>query len=310
MFCPLASAATATETTFVSPTKRFNATHDLNSIFSKFRSYGTTDRHFKLFEEVIQKETSGFFGYHGARRDFRIFQDIIRIAIEELMQIPIRPDFHFFRVPGDPKQNVGSAKEFLIRHNNNVFDDLPLEGQQILSINMALYEFYWNDTNCSVYFFVRDTNWAIHSYEEKLKKFFMLIGIDPVYIHEAFEIGRKNLNNSAVLFQFFDTSNYKMLNEQTYLSNISGRVYASKDTPSQIILNNEISSFPQLRLMMDNEHALNPFSYLTVKRYDLNDAQTLKNYEKKLRAYIQTLPVDVSQKEIYKAQLLKMWNKN
>lgn len=309
LFTPISAAPTATDTTFVAPTKRFNTTHDLKSIFSKFRSYGTTDKHFKLFDKVIENETKGFFGYHGARRDFRIFQDIIRIAMEEILDIPIRDDFQFFRVPGNPKQNVGTAHEFLVRHNFDVFDDNALEGQQILSVNMALYEYYWNDTNCSIYFFVRDANFAMHSYEDKIKPFFLLLGVDPAYIHEAFEIGRKNLNNSAALFQLFDNSvNYEMVNKQTYLSHISGRVYQSKDTPSQIITNTAISSFPQLRLMMDNQHALNPFSSLGVKRYDMNEPETIQKYEQKLKSFIQTLPVDVSQKELYRAQLLDMWN--
>lgn len=305
-FSPLTSTA-ATTTTQISPTQRFNITHDLNSIFSKFRSYGTNDRHFKLFDELIKNEGPGFFGYHGARRDFRIFQDIIRIAMEEILQIPIRPDFQFFRVPGDPKQNVGSAKQFLVAHNYDVFDDYPLEGQQILSLNIALYEYYWNDTNCCVYFFVNDSNWAKHSYEEKIKPFFLMIGIDPVYINEAFNIGRTTLNGSAALFQLFDASGYKMLNDQAYPSHISGRVYSTTNPPSEYIENNSISNFPQLRLMMDNQYSLNPFSFLIVKRYDLNTPEAVATYEKKLRKYIQTLPVDIYQKEIYRAQLLKMW---
>lgn len=298
------------EETFISPTKRFNATHDLFNIFSKFKSYGATSTHFTLFSQLIEKEDTTFFGYHGARREFRIYQDIIRIAIEELLEIPIRPDFHFFRIPGDPKQDIGSAKQFLINHNYDVFDDNPLEAQQLLSINMALYEYYWNDNNCSVYFFVNDANWHFHSYENLIRPFFILLGIDPNYIHEAFEIGRNTLNGSAVLMQLFDGSGYQFLNDQAYLSHMSGRVYQTDDTPSEVILDNEKSSFPQLRLMMDNQYSLNPFSYLIVKRYDLNDTETVNDFEQKLRHYLKTLPIDASQKEIYREQLLHMWNVN
>lgn len=312
---PLIAAApkqstTAVVETLVPPSRRYIATHNYNAIVAKFKSFGTKQVHFDLFEKLMNNETPGFVGYHGARRDFRIFQDIIRIAIEEILEIPIRPDFHFFRIPGDPIQEIGTARDFLKKYNYDIFDDIHVLGHQILSINIALYESYTDDANSTVFYFVKDFNWAKHSYDTKMITFFTLMGIDPVFVNQAFEIGRSILNESAVLIQLFDSSsNYEFLNDQSYLSHVAGRPYQTTKTPSQFILDNTISNFPQLRLIMDNRYALNPYSHLRVYRYDLNDAIKVNNYENKLRTFFQTVPVENSQKEIYRAQLLALWGR-
>lgn len=57
--------------------------------------------HLPLLREILKNETSTTFGYHGASRDVRIFQDAVRVIFEEILEIEIPENFHFLRIPGD-----------------------------------------------------------------------------------------------------------------------------------------------------------------------------------------------------------------
>lgn len=292
---------------FMAPSQRYLTTHPLSNIKPHFKSYGVTSQHVEVFQKAIAEETYGFFGYHGMRREFMIYQDIIRVALEEILGIPIRPDFHFLRMPGDPNLNIDSAYAFIKKHPYDVNDDLPSESQHILSMNMSLYEHYWDPGQCSVYYFAKNINFGMFNYEKKLIPFFHLLGIDPVYIHEAFEIGRSMLVNEGVLLQFFDHSNYELADKQAYLSYPSGRIYHPQQPISHLILDKNRSNFPQFRLLMNNMYTLNPNSSLVIKRHHLTPEAVYETFEENLRAYFQTLPVDVMQKEAYRESLLSMW---
>lgn len=291
---------------FVAPTQRYLITHPLSQIKPFFKSYGVNGEHVKIFKKAIEEEKYGFFGYHGGRKEFRIFQDMIRFGIEEILGIPIRPDFHFLRVPGDPQLNTRSAAEFLKKHSYNINDDLHAIGKELLSMNIALYENHTARYQSTVFFFVNNHNYAQHDYENKLATFFQRLGVDPVYVHEAFEMARTKLANSGFLMQFFDTADYQVVNEQSYLSHNTGKYYSSQPI-SELILDTSRTAFPQFRLLMNNHYTLNPNSSLSMKRYSLNGPEVEKEYEDAMRAYFQTLPVDVYQKEAFKAELLSLW---
>lgn len=298
--------STKVTTQFVAPSKRFLATHPLSNIKPYFKTYGVTSEHVRVLKKAMNEENYGFFGYHGGKKEFRIYQDMIRFGVEEILGISIRPDFHFLRIPGDPELNISSATQFLKDRSYSINDDIPSVGKHILSMNMALYEHYWYNTQCSVYFFAKNGNWAQHNYEDQLVPFFNRLGVDPVHIHQAFEIAHSKLANSGVLFQFFDMADYKLVNKHSFIAQVRGE-FLSNQPVSQYILDTGRSDFPQFRLLLNNQQTLNPSSSLVIKRYSLTTPQAEKEYEEAMRAYFQTLSVDVIKKEAYKAELLSLW---
>ena len=81
---------TESSTAFLRPSERYLISHPLAKIKPHYKVYGVTPEHVKVFDTAIAAEKDGFFGYHGARKEFRIYQDIIRFGIEEILGIPIK----------------------------------------------------------------------------------------------------------------------------------------------------------------------------------------------------------------------------
>ena len=56
----------------------------------------------RLFiEEIIAKEDEQLVGYHGASQGVRLFQDILHLLFEELLEISLPENFYLFRAPGE-----------------------------------------------------------------------------------------------------------------------------------------------------------------------------------------------------------------
>lgn len=302
------SHAVATSTEFLGPTERFLIANPLDKIKPHLKAMGIKESHVKIINQAIAEETLGFFGYHGARREFLIFQDIIRYGIEEILGIPIRADFHFLRIPGHPKLNVDSISEFFAKHPGGINDNLPIERLQLLSMNTALYSPYQEPWELSLNYFTKNANISKHDYEEVLIPFFLMLGIDPVYIPEAFKIAEAMLTRkSGVLIQFFDTSLYELADQQAYFSLVRGERLLPNDPISQLLLDINQTKFPQSRLVLNNRNTLNPYSSLSMKRYTLTSSDEFAAYQNALRKYFQSLPFDEFQKENYRAQLLSLW---
>lgn len=306
---PVAYSASHTATEFVSPTQRLLKATPLNQIKPYLKAMGVDDDHVKIMNKAIEAETVGFFGYHGARREFLIFQDIIRFGIEEILEIPLREDFHFMRIPGHPSLNVFSAEEFLRKHSGALINDnLPMERMQLLAMTMALYTNYQDPWEISLHYFTQNTNVAQHNYKDVLVPFFLLMGVDPVYIDEAFAIGEALLTKkSGVLIQFFDSSAYDLVDQYAYLARKKGELISPNSPLSALLWNPQQTNFPQFRLVLNNHGTLNPNSTISMKRYTLTPSKEFKNYQNTLRKYFQTLPYDVSQKENYRFQLISLW---
>lgn len=295
-------------TDFLSPTEKYLAVNDISKIKPHLKSIGIRKAHVAIINQVIQEEKLGFFGYHGARREFLIFQDIIRYGIEEILGIPIRSDFHFLRIPGLPNLNVDSVDEFLEKHPHEINDNLPLERLQLLAMNIALYSPHQEPWELSLHYFSQNTNVAKHNYEKVLIPFFLMLGVDPIYIHEAFEIGESMLTKkSGVLLQFFDNSLYRLVDQQTYLAIKKGARYFPSTPLSHLLLDLNQTKFPQFRLILNNQYTLNPSSSLSIKRYTLTDNQKFESYQNRLREYFQSLPFDKYQSENYREKLLSLW---
>ena len=310
----------ADETPFASPTELFVEAHGLDQIKRGLKNNQVPISFYKLFEKAQSNEVFGFFGYHGSCRDFRIYQDLIRIGIEEVLDLPIRKDFHFLRIPGDMAYDLEGTADFFELYPY-VYDLSAEQQARLVSLQIALYnECLTGGTgSCPTGFFATNSSLTTVNYPNKLKAFFQLLGIDPEKVNQAFKIGRDLLpDDRGVLLQFFDMSHkngglafYDLLDMHAYASHPLGTPYGD-ELPSHYLFSYDVlkypSVYPQLRLVVSNRHTLNPNSSILIKRYDDIDPREIKKYENALRRFFQQQKINKQQKDRYRTQLESLWN--
>ena len=77
---------------------------------------------------------------------------------------------------------------------------------------------------------------------------------------------------------------------------------------SELYLGNHPQSFTaQFRLVINNSYVLNPYSPLSIKRYERNDPALVKEYETRLLDAIRKLPYDQVKAKQYRQLLLNLW---
>jgi hypothetical protein len=266
-----------------------------------------------LFDLARSNETLGFFGYHGSSSDFRIYQDLIRLGLEEILGISIKKDFHFLRIPGETPYNLRQVSDFTSIYS--MIDDLDKNiCAQLLSLQLSLYRGCAPDKgSCSIGFLADNYSISSIDYTNQIAHFFTLLGLDPEQARVVYEKAKGILpQENGILLQFFDLSHensngslYEFLDRFAYASKAGGEPLEGQIPPSQYIL--ESKMFPQLRLVIGNQHLLNPSSLVTIKRYDGIDPTIIENYEEVLRSFYRSQSVDEKQKEHYKCLLLSQW---
>lgn len=296
---------------YTSPSIRFNQANPKYNIDSKLNYYGATENNKAMFQQMIANEKPGFIGYHGGCSNYRIFQDVIKIAIEEYLGIPIRNDFQFLRTPGNPDFSFESADAFVNKYPK-YDDNFEYIRKHIFSINIALFNSWFADWDFTPRYFLQNKPWSQVGFENELSPFFKKIGLDTAYIKKIFEIARKHVpQNKGVILQLFDRSHnsglmpYSFLNEQGYVG--TSTIKTDGTTPSQYYLNSNDTKFPQLRLVMNNANTLNPNSPLIILRYHTMTPAKEDAYEETLRAYMRALPFDENKAEHFRNELIKYW---
>jgi len=192
----------ASEIDYTSPTKRVLDYHGREKLFRNFDYLGILEEDVDLFETIWPKEEIGFIGYHGGKHDYRLFQDILKCIFEEHLKIPIRDDFYFFRIPGDPIYDPSSLDEY-IKCKKKHF------GKQFLCINYTLYDSLDLPNWCG-YYFTKNKSYAEINYKKLLINFFKTLEMDPLSLDKMFDLGKEYLNSKqGVLFQIFDISHFE-----------------------------------------------------------------------------------------------------
>jgi hypothetical protein len=285
--------------------------------------HGVTAKHYDFWQELVRQEEKGFFGYQAAKQKFRIFQDIIKMIFEDILNIEIKKDFHFFRIPLDPSLNEhGDFQSFLdLYHPNAIDDGIPEQRNQIISLNYSLFGNYQNPSQCTVCYFSDNFSWFSINYEQKLEFLFSELGIPRELIPPLFEAGSSILNfDSGVLYQFFDTSHYDANHHDPYdfVENLcypamaAGKYDYHVTVPLAALFEDSTpfkfdSHTGQLRLLMNTRSSLNPFSSLSIRRYDRLDPLEVQQYEQALREKIHQLPSDAQKVRSYKNKLMVFW---
>jgi hypothetical protein len=72
-------------------------------------------------------------------------------------------------------------------------------------------------------------------------------------------------------------------------------------------INKEKNISDQLRLVLNNQHTLNPYSHLKIKRWDQEKPREVTKYEKAMRAAIRDLQYSKKKWRKYNKYLLTTW---
>lgn len=305
-----------------SPTLRQLDYENIQNVKSNLANQGISLKFWNFWNQIVYQEDRGVFGYHAAKQKMRIFQDIIKIIFEEILEIEIKRDFHFFRIPLDPLlREYNDLKEFLLEFPF-INDGEPIQRDQILSLNYTLFGNHKNFSQCTVCYFSKNHSWFTISYVDKLRFLFTELGIPASEISGLFEIGREIEDfQTGVIYQFFDSSYqepnhysaYELVDVFSYPSLPAGSYdHAVSASLSDIFQGVHKRRFDlnegQIRLIMNTMVTMNPYSPISMRRYDLIPLDIIKKYENSLRSKIRSLPREQKKVSQFKNQLKVFWN--
>lgn len=309
---------------YLSPTEQLIKRESWKKIDKELRKIKIPEELIPFFDLIAAREDWGHIGYHGATQDFRIYQDIIRIVLEELAGIPIRADFQFLRIPGDAELNLNTMDEFVEFWGKRIDNQSRLRAKQLLSLNYSVYSNYDHKGSSSICLFVKDKSKSEVDYAKALNPLFQELGLSTAVLKDLFKVAHKWLDgDGGILLRLSESSHldnshgeaYNFADWECYPCERGGYRYGkhliSKEFErmmSDEYVNHKVSIAPQLRLLLNNRYTLNPKSSLQVERWDLYDEGTIKAYEKDLRGKIRTLEFDSAKAKAYKKYLLKLWS--
>ncbi len=284
-----------------SPTDRYIEAYSWDAIANGLRGLQVTMAHRLFFDRITVREEIGFIGYHGSTQEYRVFQDIIRLILEEIVGLPsIRSDFHFFRIPGAPAYTY---------ENLAAWGFPSYDSSRFLCMNFAIYGNHRNHFSSSYYYFFVNGSSKRVSYEKELQWLMSHLEIPLQEISPLFEIGRRHLGEEeGVLYQVFDMSHYDRKNNYYALADSQCLCYDTYETFSTAVLGKNASFFPnQIRMLMNTKYTLNPHSFLVINRYDKISEEKEKAYMEEMRQRIHALSYSPEKAWAYKTDLLETW---
>ena len=293
-----------------SPTLSFLENNTMEEIKYHFYLDGITLIYKDVFDKAIAKEEYGFIGYHGGSLEFRIFQDIIRIVIEEIVGFAIPQNFHFLDIPCFRHQYIHCLNDIPKYFSPDKNLGYKLE-YQLFSLNQTLYGNFKNIGHTPATHFIKNSSIkTANRYIEDLKALFSNLGMDQDIVDKAYKIGLNNLKKDrGILLQIFDESitKYDFADKTCYFAYPNGYPYANKKVSEYYLA--DLSEFPpEIRLILTNELTLNPMSPIKIFRFDKMQPTTVKNYENEVRELIKNAKSDSELVEEWKTSLFNAWN--
>lgn len=162
---------------YYGPTEMLIARESWDSIESSLIHFKVPLTMIPLFDSIAKNEDWGHIGYHGANHEFRFYQDVIKLTLQEILAIQIREDFQFLRIPGDSDLNLNSIQEFTKYWKGSVNNRDELRARQLLSLNYGIYSNFTRKRSCSVCLFASDSSRTEVDYVEELVPFYEKLGI-------------------------------------------------------------------------------------------------------------------------------------
>lgn len=294
-----------------SPTQRYLTEHRYETIKKELAKFGFSSKDEKLFKKMIEQENSSFIGYHASSTDFLIFQDIIRMTIEDIMKISIPKHFHFFRNPLDNNLIYETANEFTeaMPIPKSGKDSTPAIRMHILSLNIALYQSYGVNGNSTPIYYLDNETWTVPPYIEILESFFEEIGLNPKSASSIYTKARKLLpTDRGTIYQFFIKDNdYPSINNYFYVSK-SGGEQISEYTPTDVLFDYNRYSFPQMRMVLNSKSTLNPYHKLEIQQFNNLSKSQRNKYESCIRDELRKLSVESKKLLKAKNKLIRAWD--
>ncbi len=292
-----------------SPTSDFLKKNSLEEIKYNLRLDQVTMVYKDIYDKAIAAEKEGFLGYHGNSREYRIFQDVIRMIVEEKAGVSVPSSFHFFDIPCFRNEKITDIKEV----SNYYLPDKNLGSKiesQVFKINQALYGNYNKMGYQPIkYFHCNSSLRPSSDYINDLKNLFSELGMDESIVDQAFEVGATHLKDDrGILLQIFDESvAYSIADTSCYPSSPTGYPLANK-LISQYYTGDKKGEVPdEVRMLLTNQKTLNPKASLRIQRFDKMQKSVVAKYEAQLRALIRLAVADPKKLEKWKSKLQTAW---
>lgn len=277
-----------------------------------------------FLDSIAANETWGHIGYHGANHSFRFYQDVIKFTIEEILAIPIRDDFHFLRIPGDPDLHLKSINQFIEFWGDQQVDNRDVvRTKQLLSMNYSIYSNFEIRGCCSASLFARDVSSIQVDYAKELEPFYDNLGINTKKLQKLLTIFEESFTDTGgILLQISEDSHlndynreaYNFADKQCYPALRGGFRYDNnlisvhlRTAMTVDYVNKAVNISDQLRLLLNTQHTLNPYSNLKIKRWDLQDPKKIKAYETIMRRTIRNFKFDRKKVVSYRQLLMRKW---
>lgn len=262
-----------------------------------------------FLEEIIQKEEAGFIGYQGNSIEFMIYQDIIRLVIELIVEIPIRNDFHFLAAPLDPLLWIQTKEQLAEVFKGSSHPEIILY-DTTFPLNFTLYDNVDRLGLSTIENFIKNQSVKPLGYRKRLVWFFNNLGIDEDKIDDLFNAAHSKLSSkNGIILQLLDDIDYSFSKKIAYPAYSNG--YISANVTIDEYLNNEdfVPPYPhEIRLLLTNKETLNPNSPIKIMRYFPEEIQSkLSSYERLIRKKIKNLSFNSSNRSDYRNELLAAW---
>lgn len=296
-------------TEFISPSQQHIAEVSLDQIKYNLKGKGVGLDHRELFDKAIAVEYIGFLGYHGDSLEFLVYQDVIRIIVEEILEIPVRKDFHFLSTPLRTNDSIQSLEELSKLFVNDVYYS-PLLIKSTFPLNFTIYSNHNRLGFNTVLNFSKNAGDRTDLQRKELQYMFGELGIDLALLNLIYDLSHQYLDSkTGVLLQVFDNSTvpYEFGNRIGYASYPNGFI-ADNSLIGEYFFEGHFANSPQeLRLVLDVRGALNPSSPITMKRYTKIQPGKLKAWEQKLRELIRSSSFDPVKRDEVRQDLLHKW---
>lgn len=299
---------------FISPSKK---QLDVSPLTELKKAFGIRKIHLQnnnILEEITKAEKTGFIGYYGDSLDFMVYQDIIRHILEIIVEVPVKDDFHFLAVPGDPTQKIQSKEELALVFKEHTNPSIILY-ESTFPLNFSI----WDNSNrlglSTVEHFAKNEHVKPLGYKKRLKWLFNKLEIDEKNIDILFEAAHKKFNpghSTGIILQIFDESEspYAFSKKVAYPAYPNGFIAENRTIDEYLLDEAFVPPYPhEIRLLLNNKDSLNPNNPLKIIRYVPNmSAEAFNSYNSTLKSKIKKLTYSKSAKKDYQELLLKAWN--
>jgi hypothetical protein len=113
LFFSLSTIAVVQADSVESPIQQFLELYSIEEIQYNLRLDDVTLAYNDLFQKAASYESEGFIAYHGDSLDYRIYQDAIRLTLQEVIGIQIPQDFHFLDIPCFGDEILGELEDIM-----------------------------------------------------------------------------------------------------------------------------------------------------------------------------------------------------